>query len=188
MRIIAGKWRGRKLAALKGDRIRPTADRVKEAMFSILGSGVQGATVLDLCCGTGGLGLEALSRGAAQVYFVDSSRRSLEQVRRNLDLLQVDRNQAVLCPDEAAAWLRRWSGAGSRNRWFVVSDPPYDGPTAAELLAGLVDRAADPLFRGAIIEHDRRQAPAIAEIPGAEVEVRSYGRCSLTILRPRAPQ
>ena len=62
MRVIAGRWRGRRLATLRGDRVRPTADRVKEALFSILGPELTGAVVLDLCCGTGGLGVEALSR------------------------------------------------------------------------------------------------------------------------------
>ena len=86
MRVISGSWKGRRLQAPAGDSVRPTTDRVKEAMFSILGSDIRDCQFLDLCCGTGGLGIEALSRGASSVIFVDSSRPTLAMVRENLDL------------------------------------------------------------------------------------------------------
>ena len=184
MRIIAGKWRGRRLAPLKGDRVRPTADRVKEAMFSILGPDLSGATVLDLCCGTGGLGLEALSRGARQVYFVDASRHSLAQVQRNLDILEAPDEAAFLCQADAVKWFRDWPGPASGENWLVVSDPPYGDDTGRQILGLLVEFAAQEGFRGAIVEHDRKTPPATPRDAGPRIEGRHYGSCGLTIVRP----
>ena len=84
MRIVAGRWGGRRLTTPRGTAVRPTADRVREALFSILGAAVEGARVLDLFAGSGALGLEALSRGAAEATFVDSSAASVAAVRANL--------------------------------------------------------------------------------------------------------
>ena len=85
MRIVAGRWGGRRLTTPRGTAVRPTADRVREALFSILGGAVEGARVLDLFAGSGALGLEALSRGAAEATFVDSSAASVAAVRANLE-------------------------------------------------------------------------------------------------------
>ena len=84
MRIVGGKYRGRVLAAFKGKEVRPTSDRAKEALFNILAPEISGANVLDLFCGTGGIGLEALSRGADLVVFNDVSKDSLAILRKNL--------------------------------------------------------------------------------------------------------
>ncbi|MBU8870278.1 MAG: 16S rRNA (guanine(966)-N(2))-methyltransferase RsmD [Gemmatimonadales bacterium] len=184
MRIIAGKWRGRRLLPLKGERIRPTTDKVKEAMFSILGPQISGATVLDLCCGTGGLGLEALSRGAQRVYFVDDSHRSLTQVRRNLDLFGALDGEAVLCKAEAVTWFLEWAEPPAGGNWLLVSDPPYSTDVAGEILVQLVDRAVNEGFLGAIVEHDRHDQPVVARENGPRIECRHYGGCGLTIVRP----
>ena len=184
MRIIAGKWRGHRLAPLKGEKVRPTADRVKEAMFSILGPDLVGATVLDLCCGTGSLGLEALSRGARRAYFVDDSPRSLAQVRRNLDLLSAPAGAAILCRAEAVAWFNSWDGPPAGEDWLVVSDPPYGRDTAQEILTLLVARSGGQGFRGAIVEHDRNDPPAVPAAVGSRIESRHYGSCGLIIIRP----
>ena len=183
MRIIAGKWRGRRLVPLKGRRIRPTADRVKEAMFSILGPDLIGATVLDLCSGTGGLGIEALSRGAQCVYFVDDSSASLAQVRRNLELLGVPEEMAHLCRAKAVPWFRDWRPRPAGEDWLVVSDPPYKDETARELVALAIDRAGEPGFRKAVVEHDRNSPPADPRDTAPRVEIRHYGGCGLTIIR-----
>jgi len=82
MRVIAGMWKGRRLKSPSGDEVRPTTDRVKEALFNILGPDVRDCLFLDLCCGAGGLGIEALSRGAAGAVFIDLSRKSLALVLR----------------------------------------------------------------------------------------------------------
>ncbi|MBI5843344.1 MAG: RsmD family RNA methyltransferase [Deltaproteobacteria bacterium] len=84
MRIIAGQYRGRRLGAVKGAPVRPTADKTREAVFSILGGLVTDAAVLDLFAGTGALGLESLSRGAARAVFVDSNRESIALLRQNI--------------------------------------------------------------------------------------------------------
>jgi 16S rRNA (guanine966-N2)-methyltransferase len=184
MRIIAGKWRGRRLAALKGDRVRPTADRVKEAMFSILGPQLPGATFLDLCCGTGGLGLEALSRGAVRVFFVDESRHSLDQVRRNLEILGVSGDTASVHLGDAVQWFRQWPGSVGDEGWLVVADPPYLHTTARDILERVLDRAGEAGFRGAVVEHDPKNVLVQPRDAGPQIESRTYGSCGLTIVRP----
>lgn len=184
MRIIAGKWRGRRLAALKGDRVRPTADRVKEAMFSILGPGVRGATVFDLCCGTGGLGIEALSRGAHFVHFVDAARSSLDQVRRNLELIGASGDSVAVHAAEAVRWFQDWPLPDGSGPWLVVADPPYAQDTAAVLLEQVLLRADEPGFCGAVIEHDPKNPPTPPDDPDPRIESRTYGSCGLIIVRP----
>ncbi len=90
MRVIAGSWKGRRLKSPASDAVRPTTDRVKEALFNILGPDVTGCLFVDLCCGAGGLGIEALSRGAAGAIFVDQAPRSLNSARANLEICGAD--------------------------------------------------------------------------------------------------
>src|SRR5919199_2095346 len=90
MRVVAGTWGGRRLQAPRGDATRPTSDRVREALFSILGDRVTGARVLDLFAGSGALGIEALSRGAVEATFVDSAPAAIRAVRANLDALGIE--------------------------------------------------------------------------------------------------
>ena len=96
MRVCGGRWKGRQLRSLRGTVLRPSTERVKEAIFSILGSRVVGATVADLCCGAGGLGIEALSRGAGFVYFIDLAPAALRLVRANLARCGATADQFVL--------------------------------------------------------------------------------------------
>lgn len=182
MRVIAGRWRGRKLAPLKGDRVRPTSDRVKEAMFSILAHDVPGALVLDLCSGTGGLAVEALSRGARRVILVDDAPASLKQAGRNLELVGADPGSYELIRGDAAAWLEAWSPPRGGS-WLLLSDPPYATDLAQRLLSGLAGHLPHDGFAGAIIEHARDAAPAT---PSEDLvcEQRNYGNCSVTIARP----
>src|SRR3954451_107880 len=104
MRVIAGQYRGRRLTAPRGETTRPTSDRVREALFSILGD-VTGVRVLDLYAGSGALGIEALSRGAAEAAFVDSSRRAADAIRANLRA--VGDPDAIIWVGDALAYLRR---------------------------------------------------------------------------------
>ena len=129
MRVIAGSSRGRRLPARLPGGVRPTADRVREAIFDILGSmgGVEGATVLDLYCGSGALGLEALSRGARHVTFVDHDAAALQAVRTNLDATGLGAQPVALVRAELPGWLGR---AGHAD--LALCDPPYafdDWPT-----------------------------------------------------------
>src|SRR3954469_1377568 len=110
MRVIAGAWKGRTLKAPPGQATRPTSDRVREALFSILGD-IQGFRVLDLYAGSGALGIEALSRGAAEAIFVESARRAADAVRANLRA--VGDPPAKLRVEPAFAFLERESGQGA---------------------------------------------------------------------------
>lgn len=157
MRVIAGIYGGRRLAAPKGEATRPTADRVREALFSILGDRVVGANVLDLFAGSGALGIEALSRGARHATFVESAPRALRALEANLAALEID---ATLVRADAVAWLRRATTAYD----LALLDPPY---AEADRLA-LALNAALPgrLAPGATVvtESDRRH-PLTLELP-----------------------
>ncbi|MGB7211291.1 MAG: 16S rRNA (guanine(966)-N(2))-methyltransferase RsmD [Gemmatimonadales bacterium] len=131
MRIIAGAFGGRRIAMPAGDQVRPTADRVREAWFSILGAAIPGARVLDLFAGSGALGLEALSRGATTAEFVERHRHSLTALRANLTTLGVEA-QTTVHPVEA---MRFAAGLPPAAFDVAFADPPYATPHAAELVA-----------------------------------------------------
>jgi 16S rRNA (guanine966-N2)-methyltransferase len=164
MRIVAGAAKGRRLVAPTGDDVRPTADRVKEALFSSLQPLLVGASVLDPFAGSGGLGLEALSRGAARVTFVERSNAALTALRRNIEAVGLD--GAVVVTGDTAALLR---GEGLPGAPFdlVLLDPPYRLPKAqlASLLADLVAHLAP----GATVVVER---PARDGVPPWPVELR----------------
>lgn len=139
MRVIAGSARGRQLTAPRNMRVRPTADRVKEALFSILVSrlgDLTGMRVLDLFAGTGNLGIEALSRGAEFALFVDAHRESAELTRKNLELTRLAEHAKVVVQEAGAAL--KWLSRGEPPFHLVFLDPPYgEGHTQRllELLA-----------------------------------------------------
>ena len=99
MRVISGIYRGRKLAGPKGDRFRPTLDRVKESIFSVLGADIEGSNVLDLFCGSGSLGIEALSRGARHSTFVDKDKQVLNIARGNVMSLGIEEMSSFVLTD-----------------------------------------------------------------------------------------
>ena len=163
MRVVAGTRGGRRITAPKGRDVRPTSDRVREALFSILGERVEGARVLDLFAGTGALGIEALSRGAAQATFVD---RDTAAVRANLDALELD---GEVHRRDAEAFLR--TAAGEYDLVFL--DPPYR--EAGRLGPKLADTLPAVLAPGALVvsESDRRDP---LHLPGLEtLDERRYG-------------
>jgi len=167
-RVIAGRYGGRRLQAPAGDATRPTADRVREALFSILGARVEGARVLDLFAGSGALGLEALSRGAASATFVDSAPAALRVVRANLGSLGAD---AEVVRADAVRWLRAASD-GARQYDLVFLDPPY---RRAEALGAMLSEPLTAVLGPdalAISESDRR-APLELTIP--TIDERRYG-------------
>src|ERR1043165_7269106 len=106
MRIIAGKYRGRRLKSPPSERTRPTSDRLRETLFNILAPQIQDARFLDLCAGTGAVGIEALSRGASHVTFVDQSRKMCALIEANVDALGIDENAIKIVTTEALAFLR----------------------------------------------------------------------------------
>ena len=132
--MIAGSSRGRRLPGRLPGGVRPTADRVREAIFDMLGSmgGVEGAAVLDLFCGSGALGLEALSRGAASVTFVDADAASLAAVRANLAATGLETPAATLVRAQLPGWLERAPRVD-----LALCDPPYAFREWGALLARL---------------------------------------------------
>ncbi len=158
MRIVAGIARGRRLRAPKGRMVRPTADRVKEAVFSILESrgACAGVEVLDLFAGTGALGIEALSRGAAGATFVESDRAAATAIRANLSAAGFEGELLTMPAARAIATLR------GRGRSFggVFIDPPYDrgwiGPTLALLEEGRIVAPGGWV----VVEFGRSEEPA----------------------------
>ncbi len=120
LRIIGGEWRGRKLRFPDVEGLRPTTDRVRETLFNWLAPVIHGARCLDLFAGSGALGLEALSRGAATVSFVDSDRRAVQSLKENLTLLKEERGQVV--PGDALTFLRT---TPEQPFDLVFLDPPF---------------------------------------------------------------
>lgn len=162
MRVIAGKFRSRPLHSLRGVDLRPTADRLRETLFNVLGAGspdvFENKVWFDLCAGTGAVGIEALSRGAAQVYLVESSSAAASLIQRNLHSLGVEAGFEVLKEDVTRA-LRKLE-ARNITADFVFLDPPYRFekvyPQVLELLS-----QSRLLAAGAVVvaEHDKRFDP-----------------------------
>jgi 16S rRNA (guanine966-N2)-methyltransferase len=122
MRVIAGAFKGRNLKSPPSMQVRPTSDRLRETLFNVIAAHVPDARFLDLCAGSGAVGIEALSRGAAHATFVDRSRRSCQLIESNLKLCRVPEEQRDIYCSEASEFLRQWEG----DLWDVVFfDPPY---------------------------------------------------------------
>ncbi|MEK6742608.1 MAG: 16S rRNA (guanine(966)-N(2))-methyltransferase RsmD [Nitrospirota bacterium] len=169
MRITGGTGRGRKLKVPAGEKVRPTSDKVKQALFNILGDGVPGASFLDLFAGAGGVGIEALSRGALRVVFVDGDRESLDVVRHNIELAGFD-DRAEVVLSKVEPFLKKRTGPYD----FVFLDPPY----SMEMLPLLQLVAGSGLLKPeaiVIAEHFRKQpSPGTAGELTLEREAR-YG-------------
>ena len=175
MRVVAGRYSGRRLAAPAGRATRPTADRVREALFSALGP-LEGARVLDLFAGSGALGIEALSRGAAEATFVDSDPRAIRAVRDNLAALGID---AEVRRADARAFLRT-AREQQRHYDLVFLDPPYR--LAGRLGPGLSSALPEVIAPGGrvVTESDRR-APLMLELD--LIDERRYGDTLIRIHR-----
>jgi 16S rRNA (guanine966-N2)-methyltransferase len=155
MRIISGTSKGRRLAPLRGHSIRPTSDRIKESIFNILGTEVEGKVVLDLFAGTGNLGIEALSRGARQTIFVERAREALRTIQRNL--LQCGfSEQAEVIPKEVNRTIGLLE-ARSASFDLILMDPPYEEGWVERTLLKL--NCHNIYHEGSIlvIEHSRRE-------------------------------
>jgi 16S rRNA (guanine966-N2)-methyltransferase len=173
MRIIAGSRKGHTIHAPRGRETRPTSDRVRENVFNILGP-VDGAIVLDLYAGSGAMGLEALSRGAARAVFVETDGDAVRAIERNLDKLRL---QATVLRRDAIGALAAEAAAG-RKYDLVLVDPPYDmlpdlQPQLARYLpAVLADNGV------VVLETDARTQP---ELPLTDRTSRKYGQTRVTV-------
>jgi 16S rRNA (guanine966-N2)-methyltransferase len=176
VRVVAGSARGRRIHAPPGTDTRPTTDRVREAVFNALGSlgSVEGAVVVDLFAGSGALGIEALSRGAAHATFVESDRRAVAVIEQNLaDLDLADRAEVVRGP------VDRSIGSLPGTVDLVLADPPYAFDDWADLLASLRTHLADDAV--VVAESDR----SLALPDGWErVRERTYGGTVVLFARP----
>lgn len=179
MRIIAGKWRGRAIAAPVGAATRPTADRVREALFSMLTSrlgGFEGLHVGDFFAGTGALGLEALSRGARHVTFVDNERSALTALKANIARFEAEYETSVVAQSVAAV------GAAREACDVVLLDPPYGEDLVGPALARL--QAQGWIAPHALISVETGFREELA-LPGFVSEVsRKHGKARLHLLRP----
>jgi 16S rRNA (guanine966-N2)-methyltransferase len=175
MRIIAGRWRGRRIEAPPGRDTRPTTDRVREAWMSALQTELPGAEVLDLFAGSGALGLEALSRGAARVTFVENAGPALRTLKANIARLGAEQ-QAEVVRAEALAYAAALEPLAFD---LALADPPYGRELAAELVRLFMRR---PFARRLWIEHGAKEA--LPEVPGKRT--RRYGDTALTMIP--APQ
>lgn len=193
MRLTGGADRGRKLKAPRGLRTRPTAAKIREAIFNILGPPPEGA-VLDLFAGTGALGLEALSRGARKVVFVERDRHALTVLRQNLRELGFEGRSTVIGADVCTGIRRlasslavgddaRAAAHSSEERFsWVFMDPPYANDVE-DILAELADKDLLAGCAVVIVEHDKRHRPA-GSIGGLFLtDRREYGDTELSFYR-----
>ncbi|MCC3373035.1 16S rRNA (guanine(966)-N(2))-methyltransferase RsmD [Cohnella sp. REN36] len=153
MRVISGDARGRPLKAVPGQSTRPTTDKVKEALFSMIGPYFGGERVLDLFAGTGGLGIEALSRGAGEAVFIDAHPRSIEVVRANLAATRLA-DKARVYRNDAKKAIRLLEQKGEAAFDLIFLDPPYAQKDCDALLLELLERGLAAPDAVAVIEHE----------------------------------
>lgn len=181
MRVIAGRYRSRLLVSPRGMKTRPTSDRMRETLFNVLAPKMDGAVVADLFAGTGAIGIEALSRGARQVYFAENARPALTALRANLGALGIGA-EAVVEAAGSFPLLRRLVASGVRLD-VAYLDPPYRDTEAYEQVLGFL--AAQPVLQPdavVVAEHTRRME--LPKVPGLEAyrEI-THGEASICFFR-----
>jgi 16S rRNA (guanine(966)-N(2))-methyltransferase RsmD len=183
MRIISGTSKGRKLTTPKNLSLRPTSDRVKESIFNILREGIEGRMVLDLFAGTGNLGIEALSRGAKKVIFVEKGRHALNLIQRNLAQFGLERRSEVLPIDanRAIGILKR------RGKTFdlIFMDPPYEKGLIERTLTKLNSHPIYDRDSILVIEHHRRELLSPGIYGWNLIRQRQMGETVIAFLTPQ---
>lgn len=176
MRIIAGDYKGRRLHSPLDDRIRPTTDKVKEAVFSILTNQIYDSNVLDLFAGTGNLGLEALSRGARHCWFADSSRDSIRLLKENISYCRADDKSTVLTGD-----FRKVLGKITQPMDLILLDPPYHMGLLPECFQ-LIGEYGLLAEEGLIVAEHRREETLPEELGiYRKIKERKYGTVVISI-------
>jgi len=183
MRIISGDSKGRKLATPKDLSLRPTSDRVKESIFNILRGQIEGGTVLDLFAGTGNLGIEALSRGAKEVTFVEKGKQALRLIQKNLEQFGMEERSEVL-PTDANRAIEILKERGKAFD-LIFMDPPYE--------QGLIERTlmklnSHPIYHKdsvLVVEHHRRERLSSAVKGWNLIRQRRIGETVISLLTPR---
>jgi len=179
MRVIAGRFKGRRLKAPAWEGLRPTSDKLRETLFNILAPRIASARVLDAFAGTGSVGIEAASRGAAHVTFIEKDRRAIALIGQNVSACGIEQEVAIQHGD--AADVLRGLPAGTSFD-IIVLDPPYDAPDLERALDAAAARlAGDGVL---VLERATRRPP---DIPASLIEMRSVksGDSTLTVLRRR---
>lgn len=170
MRIIAGRFKGRRLVSFKEDHIRPTTDRVKESIFNKLNPWLEGARCLDLFAGTGNLSFEALSRGAQHVVAVELSQRSLRVLKENIKLLDIEPSEVSVVRDDVFKFLNKYEGKPFE---LIFVDPPFTEKWADQVMTALGTSAVLGLGTQVVIESGTKEP--IGDL---------YGRLKLSDRRP----
>ena len=182
MRIIAGKMKGRKLLTPSNDAIRPTSDRMREALFNLLmhgqygGEHIVGQRVMDICCGTGAVGLEAISRGAEHCTFIDQDRTALSLARDNAEHCGVT-SQCDFTPADATRLPRARQSVA-----LAFMDAPYASPLTLLTYTALTQGGW--LQRGSLFVVEQKKGAPLDALPGASlIDQRQYGKAMLVIYR-----
>ena len=183
MRIIGGKYKGLKLLTPDGNKIRPTSDRLKESLFSIISSNkykikIDSCNVLDICSGTGSLGIEAFSRGAISVYFIDIDYRSISLIHKNISKLNIDNKFKIkIIKDEATKALK------NINKIFqiVLIDPPYNTNIIEKCLSNL--KELNLINQDSYIFAESSKAENFKYNGYQILDIKVYGNSKLTIFK-----
>ena len=185
MRIIGGKYKGLKLIPPDGSKIRPTSDRLKESLFSIISSNkykinMESCNVLDICSGTGSLGIEALSRGAISVYFIDKDHSSINLVHKNISKLKINEqinNNIKIIKDEATKALKNIK----KIFQIILIDPPYNTNITEECLIKL--KEFNLINQDSYIFAESSKTETLNYEGYQILDIKTYGKSKLTILK-----
>ncbi len=180
MRIVAGTRKGFKLKTLKGLEVRPTLEQVKECIFNMIALEIPDAVVVDMFCGSGNLGLEALSRGAKKCFFIDSSRNALKIVRENLQSLGLGDEAEILrlkLPDA----LSRFKEMHKASIFFI--DPPYGTTLSSEVLKTIAEGKLAKKGSLFIVEHSGKTKIGFNPKSYSLLRERKFGQTEVLILR-----
>jgi 16S rRNA (guanine966-N2)-methyltransferase len=190
MRVIAGIYRSRILKSLKGLALRPTSDRLRETLFNVLGAGIQGSRFLDVFAGTGAVGIEALSRGAEHVCFIENHAPSAALIRKNLAALEVPSGVTVLCADAIRGLesLEAKIKTGDAAYDYIFIDPPY--AASADYSRVLQKIGASKLLDGGIVTVEHRKTFDLPESFDTLKRIRllRQGDTALSFYRREEPQ
>ena len=159
MRVITGQYKGRRLKTLEGLHVRPTSDRLRETLFNILAPRIVGARFLDLCAGSGAVGIEALSRGAAEVTFIENNRRAAQLISENLQHCRIEDGVRIINRDALSAL--KYLAEQQLHYDLIYLDPPYDSQLYSPILWLLAKHSLVANEGTVIVEH-RRQLPLAA--------------------------
>ncbi len=182
MRVIAGKYKGRRLQAPRGRDIRPTSDRLRESIFNIIGAAVAGHNIVDIFAGTGAMGIEALSRGAAHAVFIDKHHQALDVVRTNVNPLETSSRHWDIIRWDAGLNL---SCLAALDLSFGVAfiDPPYNKGYADRALENLATSNAMVPGGLVVLEHHHLEGISLRDKGMSLQDQRRYGKTLVTFLR-----